>query len=517
MRASFCPVPLLFLSPPDSEFHAFLREADRLVEREPQILVRIEADLDQHGKDKKALRIMDARWEAARNLGLPIVGRAPAAAEPAKLTLGVGRPRTPAYVVYMFLVGRGYYGGFKSSEASTLLLESTTMRVFLANQGMVLPGASTFSELVNAVSNDTRSFILDAQLREVLDERWDDLTTLVVDSTAVKGNTEWPKDSHLMVTLLARVLHRGSKIERLGLPRIQDILASKALGKMTLLDKQISLEAGKPGSAGERKKLYAKLLRLSRKALKLLDPHVQSTEEALKALDIQPSRLQMATRLVGWLRSDLQSLAMVLASCEARVMQNRKVAVAEKVLSVSDPDAGFIAKGGREPVVGYKPQLGRSRAGFVVALLVPQGNAADSTQLVPMFQQTVARTGVVPNTVSTDDGYADRKSRELLLAAGVKIVSISGSKGKKITPDKDWNDMEYVLARDDRSAVESLMFTIKHGFDFGRVARRGLENVRAEMLEKVLAYNLCRMANCRRAATNAEQRLSADDELPQAA
>ncbi len=40
--------------------------------------------------------------------------------------------------------------------------------------------------------------------------------------------------------------------------------------------------------------------------------------------------------------------------------------------------------------------------------------------------------------------------------------------------------------------------TIKHAFDFGRVARRGIENVRAEMLEKVLAYNLPRERTCLR-------------------
>jgi len=51
-----------------------------------------------------------------------------------------------------------------------------------------------------------------------------------------------------------------------------------------------------------------------------------------------------------------------------------------------------------------------------------------------------------------------------------KIVSISGSKGKKITPVADWDSEPFAVARDDRSAVESLMFTIKHGFDFGRVA-----------------------------------------------
>ena len=82
---------------------------------------------------------------------------------------------------------------------------------------------------------------------------------------------------------------------------------------------------------------------------------------------------------------------------------------------------------------------------------------------------------------------------------GVDVVSISGSKGKRITPEEAWDSPEYAAARSGRSAVESLMFTIKHNFDFGRVARRGLAHVTAEMLEKILAYNFCRMSWCRRA------------------
>ena len=88
--------------------------------------------------------------------------------------------------------------------------------------------------------------------------------------------------------------------------------------------------------------------------------------------------------------------------------------------------------------------------------------------------------------------YASAAGRATLLNRGVKDVNISGSKGKKITPVADWDSEAYAVARDDRSAVESLMYTIKYGFDFGRVARRGLENVRAELLKKVLAYNSCR-------------------------
>jgi len=37
------------------------------------------------------------------------------------------------------------------------------------------------------------------------------------------------------------------------------------------------------------------------------------------------------------------------------------------------------------------------------------------------------------------------------------------------------------------------MFTIKDGFEFGEVGRCGIDAVRAELTEKVLAYNCCRI------------------------
>ena len=49
------------------------------------------------------------------------------------------------------------------------------------------------------------------------------------------------------------------------------------------------------------------------------------------------------------------------------------------------------------------------------------------------------------------------------------------------------------------------MFTMKQGFDFGAVARRGLAKVEGELLEKVLAYNLCRMALARMSVAERER------------
>ena len=84
--------------------------------------------------------------------------------------------------------------------------------------------------------------------------------------------------------------------------------------------------------------------------------------------------------------------------------------------------------------------------------------------------------------------------RSKLLDLGVKHVSISGSKGKRITPEEDWNSPHYADLRRLRSAVESLMFTTKFHFDFGQFHRRGQQAVREEALEKAIAHNFWRMA-----------------------
>ena len=88
-------------------------------------------------------------------------------------------------------------------------------------------------------------------------------------------------------------------------------------------------------------------------------------------------------------------------------------------------------------MVGYRPQLGRSGQGFVSALIVPTGNAADVGQLVDVVVDHWDKSGVLPGLVSSDDGYSSQSARQDLLDTGVKVVSISGAKGKTITGTED--------------------------------------------------------------------------------
>ena len=101
----------------------------------------------------------------------------------------------------------------------------------------------------------------------------------------------------------------------------------------------------------------------------------------------------------------------------------------------------------------------------------------------------------------------------------LKLLASTEPKGRALTDRADWESEPFVEARSKRSAVESLMFTLKHGFHFGEVARRGLSAVYAELLEKALAYNLCVTTRLRHATIATSEahaaRLIFGAELPQ--
>ena len=70
---------------------------------------------------------------------------------------------------------------------------------------------------------------------------------------------------------------------------------------------------------------------------------------------------------------------------------------------------------------------------------------------------------------------------------------------------RQWKSQPYRQARAERSAIESLVFTLKEGFEFGEMVRRTHENVLAEMLEKVLAYNISQIIRMRKRLSESQQ------------
>ena len=470
----------------------FFDEVAELLRFAPEIITTIENDLDAHAREKKKLRLEDRKFFESLTEDLPELEIEQTEVSDDGLTLGVGRPRMPAETVYVFLMLRGFLGSLSTKQSRRFLRESMSLYGWLQSRGLVMPAVSTILDNLNLISHRTRELIFDRQIARILGEGLDDFKMLTIDSTSVKANSSWPNDAKILTGLLMRVDRLGQKLGVFGLENFRQGWVPRWLEEMDKLEFQICLVAGKANSKGKLKKRYRRLLRLGCKAAYALQVEFDRFEQMVSIEILAPSRRVLLQRVADQIRTDLCDARRVIGYASDRVFKDKTLPSREKVLSLSDGSVAYIKKGSRNPLIGYKPQLVRSDNGFVTSLLVPEGNAADAIKLVPAIADSIQRTSVVADLVSTDDGYASAKGRDELREMGVRVISISGAKGKKLTTLEDWESEIYRDARRCRSAVESLMFTIKDGFAFGELGRRGIEAVRDELLEKVLAYNCCR-------------------------
>src|ERR1700724_1932175 len=175
------PRQLIFLTSLDSQLNDFLNEIHQIARLEPSIVERIDEDLDLHAKKKKLLRLADAQFLAGQTPDLPKLQLQLRELKIDNIELETGRPRTDAYIVYLFLMLRGFNGGCKAQHVRLLLEASITLRLWLEHLGLELPPASTLSDNLNAVSNQTRSLIHQVQMRYIFQQGLDDFQKCFID------------------------------------------------------------------------------------------------------------------------------------------------------------------------------------------------------------------------------------------------------------------------------------------------------------------------------------------------
>ncbi|CAM2064009.1 Transposase [Sulfidibacter corallicola] len=487
------PYQLELIAFPDSDFAYAIDELLNLLNTFPEILERLEADLDRHALVLKQARL-NHRRACAGTPHLPGLDDPDPleAMTPSELKLGIGRRRMSAQDVLFCLICRYFLDGVKSVSARGFFAESRTVARYFSQQGRPCPAGSTITHNVNLVSQATLDLVLDRIITTIRSRNLDDFAEVTLDSTAVRGNTAWPADSEL-IAQIARSLHRG-----LCQPILEDVATSMAsridvwCEDIEAARRSIGLASGK-GAKAVRQHHYGLMIDaaeyLSQEMGGILD-HLATWEHGHRPGSRGYQRwMEWQARMT----KDVSQLDSLIHTTCRRVIEQEKVGTAERVLSVADPSIAWIEKGGREPEVGYRVQIAKSARQFVVAVSVPEGNPMDAS----MFQQTCRkafeRIGTTPATCSADDGYASKANQQWLARQGVQTKSFSGAKGKKIAGEEAWESKPYREARRMRSSVEGLIGQLKALFGFGRVWRRGLEAVKAELTGKAIVYNLYRL------------------------
>lgn len=476
-------------------------EALELARFDRSLVEALDHDIERAALDAKKVRLMDWQFELEKTEPLSPLLDLPEPAdfdwmEASGLALDPGRPRSIDGELLLVLLSVNKILVLSSVPGYERLVESEVFAALLGAQCRKRPARSTVASYLSLASPESRQRIHEAVYRKAKAEGLDDFAEMTLDSTAVEANSAWPTDSGLIWGFLRQSYGLLGRQAKLTGVECTSSLVERWLAELERQHKAISLLPSRPGSARERQRLYGKLLRTAGLAHGKLGRMLDQKRDPIRDCCIAPGLRLRVDAIMAEVARSMEGAAKVMAAARLRVLEGGKVAAADRAFSLADPDAWMIEKGGRDPVLGYKPQIARSANGFITAFEVLPGNPADSTRLVELTHGHRRNTGVTPCLVATDDGYSAQSNLDALVDLGVETVSFSGAKGRDLLGDQLWDGTAEI--RSERSAVESTIFTLKHKCGLRRFCRRGIGGVAQDLSEAVLTYNLWRLAWCRR-------------------
>lgn len=312
----------MFISAPKTDFADFWRETEEFIKKHPEILEAIEEDQKEVGRRKKELRIKDKQYQRKKNQQIDGVQLPEGEGNKEDLRLEGGRPRMSPWLVFMFLATRGYKGGVSTREFQDFVRDSMTIHAALGRRGERMPGRTTISENLNAVSNRTRMRILEAQIDEIIEEGLDDFEKMTIDSTAVSSASEWPTDALLIKKLIERVWEQGSSLEeRFGLEDFDRHWMETWIKKMT----QCVLAINTAGDGRTRKKEYRRLFEFAESALNHLREQRKEFERSVTPGSFKPSRRETLEEVRDRIRGDLKKARKKVENARRRVLEGESV------------------------------------------------------------------------------------------------------------------------------------------------------------------------------------------------
>ena len=139
----------------------------------------------------------------------------------------------------------------------------------------------------------------------------------------------------------------------------------------------------------------------------------------------------------------------------------------EKLVSLFEPHADIIVKGGREVQYGHKLNLATGKSGLILDVVVEAGNPADAERFLPMLDRQIARRGAPPRQTATDGGYAGRDNLKQAKARGVQDVAFHKKAGIAVA-EMVKSPWVYRRLRNFRAGIEAGISCLKRAYGAAR-------------------------------------------------
>jgi IS5 family transposase len=357
-------------------------------------------------------------------------------------------------------------------ELAFHLEDSASFRAFARLPLSACPKKSVLHKTVSAIRAETWERINRALLHSAKQEKVESGTVVRLDSTVCKALMHEPSDSSLLwdsVRVMVRLLEQASALpggEAVPWHNHRRLAKKRALA--------IRYARGK----ASKTKLYREL--------------IAATEATVTSLRRAARQLPLGIEVELW-RAEVEHylplIERVIDQSKRRVLAGEAVPAAEKVVSLFEPHADIIVKGGRDVQYGHKLNLTTGKSGLILDVVVEAGNPADAERFLPMLERHVELYGAAPRQTATDGGYASRDNLTTGKAMGVSDVAFHKKRGLAIE-DMVKSRWVYRKLRNFRAGIEAGISCLKRAYGLARCTWRGLDHFKAYVWSSVVAYNL---------------------------
>jgi hypothetical protein len=321
-----------------------------------------------------------------------------------------------------------------------------------------------------------------------------DLEEYFVDTTALKANVHFPVDWVLLRDATRTLVKARTLIRREGLKTRMEPPA-QFLRRINRLCIQMTHGRRQPQSRKERKRV----LRGMKKLVKVVGRHARKHRDLLdREWEKTDWTRRQAEQVLRRMDQVLELLPRAQKQAHERIIGERKVDNAEKILSLYEPDIQVLVRGkaGAEVEFGNKLLLGENRQGIILDYQMWQESApADASLLVESLERVGVALKRKMGAVGTDRGFAS-KANTLGLASAQIFDGLCPR--SPVALKERMKEPRFVRLQQRRSQTEGRISILQRGF-LGRPMRaKGFAHRELALAWGVLTHNLWMLARLKR-------------------
>jgi IS5 family transposase len=385
-----------------------------------------------------------------------------------RYTLVHGRHSTPVEVLMRLLILKHLYQ-WSYKECEGRVADSLVLRWFCRVAFHEVPDASTLWRWEQTLRPETVHALVDRVVPLARQARVTKGRKLRLDATCVQTTIHHPTDSGLLVDrvrLLSPFVQRAKGLVKDQVSNVQQACRSRLrTARQTAQTLHRQLRRKVEEKEAQQKELYQKLIQTT-------EQMVHQSQQVIAALAEQTG--PQARRLLRQVEHVLPLVQSVIAQTRTRVLEGKKMASEQKVLSLFEPHTRAIPrhKGGALVEFGRHVVLDEVEGGIVTRYQILH-HPTEHGQAIEAVAHHQALFEHPPGLVAGDRGVQSAETEERLLAAGVKCVAIPAA--GKLSPERQALERTRPWRRGSRwrAGIEGRIASLRRDFGWRKSAYHG--------------------------------------------